>query len=252
MRDNKMYQVSTLQALVLGYTRKVITVKELLKHGDIGLGTFEGVGGEMIVVDGKCYCATNDGSVTEAALDTGVPFAAVTHLIEGKVISLENVASIDKVKDSLNLAIEEDFGLNSMHVVRIDGNFKKVSARSEKEFKAHHVSLKKILDKSQKDFFFENVEGTLVCIYFPDYMDGINAAGDTDENCQTGGNTGPGQGGMGPGNNPGGMGPGGNFGPRYLQNSQCYTFHIYMPLYECFFFLFVCDCVFKIQKKKKD
>ncbi len=177
MRDNKMYQVSTLQALVLGYTRKVITVKELLKHGDIGLGTFEGVGGEMIVVDGKCYCATNDGSVTEAALDTGVPFAAVTHLIEGKVISLENMASIDKVKDCLNLAIEEDFGLNSMHVVRIDGNFKKVSARSEKEFKAHHVSLKKILDKSQKDFFFENVEGTLVCIYFPDYMDGINAAG---------------------------------------------------------------------------
>ena len=33
---------------------------------------------------------------------------------------------------------------------------------------------------------------------------------------------------MGPGNNPGGMGPGGNFGPRNLQNSQCYTFHIYI------------------------
>ncbi len=32
----KMFQVSTLQALMLGYSRPVITVSELLKHGDIG------------------------------------------------------------------------------------------------------------------------------------------------------------------------------------------------------------------------
>ena len=30
----KMYQVSTLQALMLGYSRSVITVSELLEHGD--------------------------------------------------------------------------------------------------------------------------------------------------------------------------------------------------------------------------
>ncbi|MCR5655558.1 MAG: acetolactate decarboxylase [Lachnospiraceae bacterium] len=177
MEENIMFQVSTLQALVLGYTRKVMTVEELLHHGTIGLGTFEGVGGEMIVADGHCYCATNDGSVTEAANDTGVPFAAVTKLSEGRKISLDNVPNIDEVKKRLDLAIEEDFGLNSMHVVRIDGSFRSVSARSEKEFKAHHVSLKEILDKSQKDFFFREAEGTLVCVYFPDYMDGINAAG---------------------------------------------------------------------------
>ena len=27
------------------------------------------------------------------------------------------------------------------------------------------------------DFFFEDISGTLVCVYYPDYMDGINAAG---------------------------------------------------------------------------
>ena len=41
-----MYQVSTLQALSLGYTRPVTTVGELLEHGDTGLGTFEDVNGE--------------------------------------------------------------------------------------------------------------------------------------------------------------------------------------------------------------
>lgn len=53
-----MYQISTLNALPLGYTRKVVTVADLLAHGDTGLGTFENLDGEMIV-------------------STGVPFASV-------------------------------------------------------------------------------------------------------------------------------------------------------------------------------
>ena len=76
---------------------------------------------------------------------------------------------------------------------------------------------------------YEGLEGSQVYIYSGTYHiiasdDGINAAGDTDDSCQTGGNTG----GIGPGNTGGGMGPGGNFGPRNLQNSQCYNFHIYI------------------------
>ena len=35
--DNRMYQVSTLQALALGYSRAVINVGELLREGDTGL-----------------------------------------------------------------------------------------------------------------------------------------------------------------------------------------------------------------------
>ena len=177
MKENSIYQVSTLQALVLGYTRPVITVEELLEHGDTGLGTFEGVGGEMIVVDGHCYCAANDGSVTESDPKTGVPFAAVTKMKDGREISLDNIADIEELKTKLDIAIEEDFGLNSMHIVKIVGRFKKVSARSEAEYKSHHVSLKEILSKSQKDFFFNDIDGTLVCVYYPDYMDSINAKG---------------------------------------------------------------------------
>ena len=75
--QNKMYQVSTLQALALGYSRAVISAEELLKEGDTGLGTFEDVNGEMIVMDGHCYRADQDGNVTEVSPETGVPFAKV-------------------------------------------------------------------------------------------------------------------------------------------------------------------------------
>jgi len=175
--QQKMYQVSTLQALMLGYSRSVVTVEELLQHGDTGLGTFEDVDGEMIVLDGVCYRATNDGSVTIAPMETGVPFAAVTRLEEKRTFELGSFQEIDDLKNALTLRVEEDFGLNSMHVVRIDGSFEKVSARSETGTRAHHVTLKDALSKTQRDFFFDNVKGSLVCIYYPDYMDGINAAG---------------------------------------------------------------------------
>ena len=173
----KMYQVSTLQALMLGYSRSVITVEELLKHGDVGLGTFEDVNGEMIVLDGHCYRVVETGEVFEAEADMGVPFASVSRLDEYTDFEIGRMSDISELKEMLTMKIEEDFGLNSMHVVRIDGNFEKVCARSESGYRAHHVSLKDALSVTQKDFYFENLNGSVVCVYYPDYMDGINASG---------------------------------------------------------------------------
>ncbi|MBR1842398.1 MAG: acetolactate decarboxylase [Oscillospiraceae bacterium] len=175
--QNRMYQISTLQALALGYSRAVVTAGELLREGNAGLGTFEDVNGEMIVLDGHCYRADEDGAVTEVAPDTGVPFAAVARLTGEQRFSLGAMTSLSAIREELTRKIEERFGLNSMHVVRIDGVFDKIDARSEAPYRSHHVSLKDILGKNQKAFIFENIRGSLVGVYFPDYMDGINMPG---------------------------------------------------------------------------
>ncbi len=173
----KMYQVSTLQALMLGYSRAVIPVSELLAHGDIGLGTFADVDGEMIVLDGSCYRAMEHGDVVLAEPDRGVPFSAVCTMKDSEPIEFGQVDCIEKLKTALNDTIDSHFGLNSMHMARIDGEFELVDARSESGYESVHVDLKTILGKTQKAFKFENIKGTLVCVYFPDYMDGINASG---------------------------------------------------------------------------
>ena len=175
--QNKIYQISTLQALALGYSRAVKSVAELLKEGDTGLGTFEDVNGEMIIMDGRCYRADQDGSVTEVAPETGVPFAAVAKLYGEQRFSLGKTPDLASVRAELTNKIEERFGLNSMHVVRIDGVFEKVDARSEAPYRSHHISLKEILGQTQKAFLFEKIRGSLVGVYFPDYMDGINMPG---------------------------------------------------------------------------
>ncbi len=177
MADSKMYQVSTLQALAMGYTKATVTVGELLSHGSIGLGTFENVDGEMIVLDGVCYRATEDGSVIPADSGMGVPFSVIDCFTPEREFDLGYAESITVLKQQLDLRVEEGFGLNSIHVVRIDGEFPKIDARSESPYKSQHVTLKDVLSVTQKAFLFENIRGSLICVYFPDYMDGINAPG---------------------------------------------------------------------------
>lgn len=177
MDKAKMYQVSTLQALAMGHTRPVVDVAELKKHGSTGLGTFTGVDGEMIMVDGNCYRAKEDGSATEAEDGMGVPFASVSNFMGLRSFALGEIHEIEVLKRELNNKIEEDFGLNSMHMVRIDGEFTVVHARSESAYHAIHISLKDMLSETQKSFRFDEVKGTLICVYYPDYMDGINAPG---------------------------------------------------------------------------
>ena len=175
--ENKMYQVSTLQALALGYSRAVINVGELLHEGNTGLGIFEDVNGEMILMDGHCYRADQEGHITEVALDIGVPFAAVSKLYGEQQFTLKNMPNIESIRTELTRKIEEKFGLNSMHIVKIDGYFTKVDARSEAPYRSQHITLKDILSQTQKAFIFDDIRGSLVGVYFPDYMDGINMPG---------------------------------------------------------------------------
>ena len=175
--ENKMFQVSTLQALVAGYTRSVITVQELESMGNVGLGTFEGVDGEMILLDGVCYRARHDGSVARPAPDAGVPFASAASVEGGTAFKLEGPLDIGALKHELTCKLDEAFALNSMHVATVSGAFDSVSARSESAYRADHVTLKDMLATTQREFVFEKLGGTLVCVYHPDYMDGINAPG---------------------------------------------------------------------------
>src|SRR5262249_51468753 len=57
----EVYQISTISSLLAGGYDGDTTVGELLHHGNFGLGTFNGVDGEMMVLDGKVYRGTVDG-----------------------------------------------------------------------------------------------------------------------------------------------------------------------------------------------
>src|SRR5580658_4457330 len=64
-----LFQVSTSGSLVAGIYSGAVSSRMILQHGDFGLGTFENLDGEMVVLDGHIYRVTGDGKVAEAPTD---------------------------------------------------------------------------------------------------------------------------------------------------------------------------------------
>ncbi|WP_301955669.1 acetolactate decarboxylase [Mitsuokella jalaludinii] len=171
-----VYQISTLQSLILGNYYGCLYIEDLLKHGDTGIGTFHAVAGELIVIDGHCYRILADGSVLEAQpLDT-TPFASIAYLEEGHTIKFGAMATAEALREALDDSIEL-LGPNSMYVVRIDGYFNRVAARTELYQHEPYKPFAKVLETDERRFAFENIEGSLVCFYFPPFMDGVNTPG---------------------------------------------------------------------------
>jgi acetolactate decarboxylase len=73
----EVYQVSTISSLLAGGYDGDTSVAELLRHGGFGLGTFNGVDGEMMVLDGRVYRGTVDGHAHAVADSALTPFAVV-------------------------------------------------------------------------------------------------------------------------------------------------------------------------------
>ncbi len=171
-----IYQVALLQSLTQGYYDGIIKVSELKEHGDTGIGTFEGVNGEMIVIDGKVYQALGDGSVKEAADDETVPFSNVTFFDSDVSVDLKDIKDMASFKTELDKTVN-DKGKNMFYMVKVTGTFEKLYVRSEIKQEKPYKSLDKALETDQREFSYENITGTVVGLYCPDYMGGLNAAG---------------------------------------------------------------------------
>ncbi|HBJ77383.1 MAG TPA: hypothetical protein DDY68_06450, partial [Porphyromonadaceae bacterium] len=50
-----LHQTALLQSLMLGNFYGSASISEVLKQGDFGIGTFDSLDGEMVVLDGVCY-----------------------------------------------------------------------------------------------------------------------------------------------------------------------------------------------------
>src|SRR5215813_3883714 len=84
-----LYQVSTATALVEGIYQGAVRVGTLREHGDLGLGTFENLDGEMVIVDGQFFQVRSDGSVRECDDDALSPFAVVTRFMPEAEVTLD-------------------------------------------------------------------------------------------------------------------------------------------------------------------
>ena len=171
-----LFQVATLQSLMQGDYYGSITVKDLKKYGNTGLGTFDGLNGEMIVVDGNVYQALADGTVKKASDKTKVPFTNVTSFESDFSVALKNVTTMEELKEQLTKAVDKN-NKNDFYMVKISGEFKKVQVRSVYKQKEPYKDLNTVMKTDQTFYDYKDIKGIIVALYCPNYMDGLNTPG---------------------------------------------------------------------------
>lgn len=185
-----IYQISTLQSLIMGNYYGSATVEHLLRFGDIGLGMFEAADGELVLLNHRCYRILGDGSARLAAMEDRVTFASVSFVEEGDTIRLGALESLEALRSLLDERVEL-LGTNYLYIVRVDGAFRRVAARTELRQEPPFQKFAEVIARDERRFVFEYVTGSLVCFYFPQYLEGVNTAGwhfhFLDEACSCGG-----------------------------------------------------------------
>jgi len=127
-RASEVYQISTISSLLAGGYDGDTTVGELIRHGGFGLGTFNGVDGEMMVLDGEVFRGTVDGRAHVVAPSELTPFAVVVPLRPQGSAPIAAGQSLEQLEAALDAL---PYSASRMLAARVEGRFRAVAIRSE-------------------------------------------------------------------------------------------------------------------------
>lgn len=172
--DDRITQISVINSLMIGRYEGGVPISELLKSGNFGVGTFDHLDGELIVLDGEVYQVRGeDGKVVEVGADRSTPFAVITPF-EGDgqfpCPTVETLAALDARLD------EELPQKNNFAAIRIDAEFASITMRSVVRQEPPYRPLAEVA-KSQSVWSHENISGTLIGIRCPAWVGGLNVPG---------------------------------------------------------------------------
>lgn len=173
IKQDSIYQTSTIDALLAGVYDGETSLGKLLEHGNFGIGTFDHLDGEMLVLDSTVYQIKSDGKVYRPELSMKTPFATVCNWQPEKGIALNSGLTFPTVEQVLN---EELPNQNLFYGIKISGTFKKMKTRSVPGQKKPYPPLKEVT-KNQPEFMMEDVAGTIVGFRSPPFVKGINVPG---------------------------------------------------------------------------
>lgn len=172
-QPEELTQVGVIDALLAGGYDGFMTLGDLRRLGDFGLGTFDALDGEMVVLDGVVYQVPASGQVRKAPDSLTTPFAQVTRFAPDLHCALTAGADLKAVEASLNAALGDP---NCFAAVRIDAAFETLSARSVPRQTPPYRSLSEVA-KQQSVFQFADVRGTLVGLRGPAFVRGLGVPG---------------------------------------------------------------------------
>ncbi len=167
------FQVSTIDAILDGVYDGVLSYGELKEHGDHGIGTFHGLDGEAIGLDGVYYQIKADGKVYAGPDDATTPFAVATFFEADRSLPLPAGLDFTGLADYLDGQLPTE---NIFYAVRVDGTFEYVKTRSVPGQTKPYPPLTEVT-ANQPEFEMRGVSGTIIGFRCPPYVGGVNVVG---------------------------------------------------------------------------
>jgi len=167
---NPVFLSAPASALMKGIYEEDTTIAEIKKQGDFGLGTFNDLDGEMVMLDGIAYQLKTDGIAYLVDDAAQTPFACVTFFHPTTVEDVEQDIDDAGFKNLLERLLPSK---NMFYAIRIDGYFRCIRVWSVHK----QDSYRPITEVRSAAFDFHDIEGTLVGFYTPQFMSSLSMPG---------------------------------------------------------------------------
>jgi len=168
---DEAFQTSTIAGLLEGRFQGSLTLEELARHGDFGLGTFDSLQGEMVACDGEFYQVRDGGVARLVSPDQTTPFAMVKFFRTDKTRELKGDLDLNAIHEAVDALTPVESGCVA---VRVSGLFHKVEARAIQPVSEPFPPL---AEATQSEFSKESVKGSLIGFRFPADAAGLNVPG---------------------------------------------------------------------------
>jgi len=168
-----LVQISTIDAILNGVYDGVVDLAALTSYGDFGIGTFEGLDGEMIGFDGNFYQIKADGVAYPVSDSMETPFACVTFFDTDYEEELAEGLDYEQIQELLDDTLPTS---NIFYAIKIEGSFSYMKTRSVPGQQKPYPPLVEVT-QNQPIFEFADIDGTVVGFRCPPYVAGVNISG---------------------------------------------------------------------------
>jgi acetolactate decarboxylase len=168
-----IFQVAAFKPFAQGYYNGIISYSELEKYGDFGIGTLNGLDGEMVAINGVFYQIPIDGRPVKIDSTTKTPFAFVTFFEVDQTFHVNEPMTYSDLTAYIDQAISPE---GAMYAIKVQGVYDYVKTRSVPKQTEPFPTLTEVIS-NQTIFNLSNVTGIAAGFRLPSYMDEINVAG---------------------------------------------------------------------------
>jgi acetolactate decarboxylase len=167
-----LFQVAAFNTFSLGNYAGFISYGELAKHGDFGIGTFDGLNGEMLALNGVFYQIPSDGIPRQVNSSVTAPYATITYFHSDQTLTVTD-SNYTQLKAQIDEALPSQ---DAIYAIKVSGTYDYAQTRAPAKQTQPYPVLADAL-KTQSVFTLSNVSATAVGFWFPNSMNGVDFAG---------------------------------------------------------------------------